>query len=215
MNEVKETEEKEKEEKAKEAETVVPFSHSFAAPQLQPTTAATVTDGHVGRRQWPPVEAESGEAQEWLSFGGGGDGLCGSEVITSVTTTATSSECSANSGQRSLLNFLGVVGQQQQQHQQHQQQQQQPLIRSSSHRKSSIHHRHHQHRRSCKRIRTTFERSQLDTLRECFKRSHKPNSAQLCTLVHRTGLSKRVIQVSSETGYSQQKVVSIFLFSRS
>lgn len=49
---------------------------------------------------------------------------------------------------------------------------------------------------SWKRIRTSFGRTQLDTLREAFKRSHKPNSAQLCALIARTGLTKRVIQVS-------------------
>ena len=47
-----------------------------------------------------------------------------------------------------------------------------------------------------KRIRTSFKRTQLDILRECFKRTHKPNSSELCQLVHRIGLSRRVIQVS-------------------
>lgn len=48
-----------------------------------------------------------------------------------------------------------------------------------------------------KRIRTSFKRIQLDTLRDCFKRTHKPSGNELCQLVHRTGLSRRVIQVST------------------
>lgn len=47
-----------------------------------------------------------------------------------------------------------------------------------------------------KRVRTTFGQDQLSSLHECFKRTHKPNSVELRQLIHRTGLSKRVLQVS-------------------
>ncbi|KAI2811914.1 LIM/homeobox protein Lhx2 [Blomia tropicalis] len=45
-----------------------------------------------------------------------------------------------------------------------------------------------------KRVRTTFGQDQLSSLHECFKRTHKPNSVELRQLIHRTGLSKRVLQ---------------------
>lgn len=67
------------------------------------------------------------------------------------------------------------------------------LLESVGHEKAVPRKRMHQ---SWKRIRTSFGRTQLDTLREAFKRSHRPNSAQLCALIARTGLTKRVIQVS-------------------
>ena len=49
---------------------------------------------------------------------------------------------------------------------------------------------------STKRMRTSFQKCQLDLLHRCFKRTHKPNADEMYRLVQHTQLSKRVLQVS-------------------
>nr|XP_027202491.1 protein apterous-like isoform X1 [Dermatophagoides pteronyssinus] len=46
-----------------------------------------------------------------------------------------------------------------------------------------------------KRMRTSFQKCQLDLLHRCFKRTHKPNTDEMYHLVQQTQLSKRVLQI--------------------
>nr|XP_046914355.1 LIM/homeobox protein Lhx9-like isoform X2 [Dermatophagoides farinae] len=48
---------------------------------------------------------------------------------------------------------------------------------------------------STKRMRTSFQKCQLDLLHRCFKRTHKPNADEMYRLVQHTQLSKRVLQI--------------------
>ena len=172
-----------------EKEVLVPFlPNCCLAVAPSATTSSNSTLAGHGGTQWS--EAESEAAPKW-QLQQPNSSFCGREMTlgTSNNSSLSSSQWSGQQGQHVNCRFLGAVGQQ-------------TSVsfgnlssQNSSSSSSSVHHHHH--RSAKKRIRTTFGRSQLDTLRECFKRSHKPNSAQLCTLVRRTGLSKRVIQVSS------------------
>lgn len=57
--------------------------------------------------------------------------------------------------------------------------------------------RSHHHSSRLKRIRTSFQKVQLDLLHQCFKRTHKPSATELRQLAQQTGLSKRVLQVGA------------------